>query len=199
MHVDRLIQRCALAHEHVGTAGEIEHSIAVGAVAGVGKAPAFDLAGVPEGEGEARVVQHFHGFEVQAPHLGQLAGVGLDPLDLVADVQEARVHLEADILGQGARPRRPDDPDRLRAAIVLPVQEDERQPQEVVAVVVADCDGLELVQVHAQPVEGHDGSWRGLKEMPALYNEPVVARTARREGVAGADEREVQPPHAATW
>jgi hypothetical protein len=75
------------------------------------------------------------------------------------------------------------------------VEEQEREPQEVIAVMVTDDYGLELVGIEAELIQGWHRAWRSLEEEPAVHKEAVVAGSARCKSVAGPDKREVHVRH----
>jgi len=187
----------ALAHEHVAVAGELEDGVAHRRIARVRELPAIERDLEPERAREAIVVLDGEGFELEAAEAGGCAGRQLFPLDFGAAFEEPRVDLLPHFLRERLRAQRPDDAHRACAAGVLPLEDEEREPEEVVPVVVREDDGIEIVRVEAESVERLERLGRGLEEVAAVRQEPVPAEPARREGVAGANEAEFEAGHQA--
>jgi hypothetical protein len=183
----------ALHDEDVGAAGEVDERVADLAVAGVGEHAADQVDAEAEA-GEAVGVGDPTRLEREAGDLTTEPILYLHEPQLVRAlaVDERRVAGLEDGAQARLGARRADDGEVARSGCdVVVLQEDERQAVEVVAVEVADEDGVDAVKRGAGPLEvGEDGGG-GVEEV-AFVEEEAAPVAAVGEGVAGAQEEQIE-------
>ncbi len=144
---------------------------------------------------------HLGGAEAQAIDLdlGPRLNLDITPAVGLVEVEDVREGKLAQALDGVGHPRRSSD-GQVTCALRGPaagsagkgvLQEEEGQPEEVVAMEVRQHDRVDPLHGSMRPFEAVDGGRRAVKQGAAIQQKAAVAACVA-EGVARADEREIQ-------